>query len=293
MTHPAGPPQPPQAGGPPPPAVCVRHPDRPTGVACTRCGRPACPECLREASVGYQCVDCVAEGSRTVRRGTTLAGAEPRRGRPVVTQTLIAVNLAAFVWTVVQARSLMGNNASAFFQTFALVPSQVADGEWWRLVTVGFLHFGPLHIASNMYALWVLGRELEPLLGRTRFLGVYLLGLLGGSAAVMLFSNPDGGVVGASTAVFGLMGGLAVVMRRLKVPMGQVVGLIVVNLVITFVLPFISVAGHLGGLVVGTLATAALIYAPAARRNAVQGAALAALLVIVVAACALGVVLIS
>lgn len=283
MTYPAGPPLPPHAGGPP--AVCVRHPDRATGLSCTRCGRPSCTECLREASVGHQCVDCVGAAVRSSRRGTTVAGAEPG-GRPIVTPTLIAGNLAAFVWTVVQARDLFGNNQSALFRSWALMPSLVADGEWWRLLTSGFLHFGPLHILSNMYALWVLGREMETVLGRGRFLAIYMIGLIGGSAGVMLFSAPDSRVAGASTAVFGLMGGLAIVLRRLKVPMGQVVGLIVVNLVITFVLPFISVAGHLGGLVVGAAATAALVYAPARNRNAVQAAALGGLTLLIVAAIA-------
>lgn len=280
MTYPAGPPMQPPAGGPP--VVCARHPDRATGLSCTRCGRPACPECLREASVGYQCVDCVGASAQVGRRGTTVAGADPG-GKPIITPTLIVLNLAAFVWTVVQARSLMDNNSSGLFRAWALVPAEVADGEWWRLVTSGFLHFGPIHILSNMWALWVLGRELEMVLGRGRFLAVYFISLIGGSAGVMVFTQSDARVAGASTAVFGLMGGLAIVMRRLKVPMGQVVGLIVVNLVITFVLPFISVAGHLGGLAVGAAATAALVYAPARNRVAVQSAALGGLAVLVIA----------
>jgi membrane associated rhomboid family serine protease len=192
--------------------------------------------------------------------------------------TLIALNLAVFAWTAVQARSITDNADSALFTAWALAPGLVADGQWWRLLTSGFLHIGPLHIAFNMMALWVLGREMETVLGRGRFLALYGVSLLGGAAAVMLFS-PGAVVAGASGAVFGLMGGLAVVLRRMRVPAGQVIGLIVVNVVISVVIPGISLIGHLGGLVVGAAATAALVYAPVRNRNAVQAGALAGLAV--------------
>lgn len=279
MTYPAGPPIPPQhPGGPPtgPPAVCVRHRDRPTGLSCTRCGRPACTECLREASVGYQCVDCVNEGRRGVRRATTVAGAAPST-RSVVVPVLIALNLAIFLWTVVQAGSLGRNDLSQLFAEWALIPGAVQDGEWWRVLTSGFLHFGPIHLVFNMLALWVLGRDMEAVLGRVRFLAVYMVALLGGSAAVMLFYGPGATVAGASGAVFGLMGGLVVVLRRMRVPAGQVIGLIIVNVVISFIIPQISIVGHLGGLVVGAVTTAALVYAPPRSRNTVQAVAVAGL----------------
>lgn len=283
MNHPAGPPMPPShPGGPPPgaPAVCVRHPDRATGLTCTRCGRPACPECLREASVGYQCVDCVHEGSRPVRRGTTVAGAEPG-GRPVVVPTLIALNVAVFGWTAVQARSIGSNAASPLFAEWALVPGLVWDGEWWRVVTSGFLHIGPIHLLFNMMALWVLGRDLESVLGRGRLLAVYFIGMLGGAAAVLVFYAPNQAVAGASGAVFGLMGGLAVVLKRLKVPAGQVIGLIAVNVVISVVIPGVSLIGHLGGLVLGAAATAGLVYAPPRNRAVVQASVLGGLTLLV------------
>ena len=287
MSHPAGPPQYP--GGPPPgaPPVCVRHPDRATGLRCTRCERPACTECLREASVGYQCVDCVAEGNRGVRRGTTIAGAEPGT-RPVIVPVLVAVNAAVFVWTAVESRSIASNYTSQLFSAWSLRPTRVADGELWRLVTSGFLHFGPIHLLFNMLALWVIGRDVERILGRTRFLAVYLISLLGGAAAVMLFSASNAQVAGASGAVFGVMGALAVVLRRLNAPSGQVLGLIVVNVVISFVLPGLSIAGHLGGLVVGTAATAALVYAPSRNRTTFQVTALAVLTALVLLAAYVG-----
>lgn len=280
MTYPAGPP--PYPGAPPPgmPAVCVRHPDRATGLSCTRCGRPACPECLRAASVGYQCIDCVKQEARGSRRATTIAGAEPV-GRPIVVPALIALNVAVFGWTVVQSRSITLNAAAPLFGDWALVPGLVQDGEWWRVLTSGFLHFGPIHLLFNMLALWVLGRDLETVLGRGRLLTVYLVALLGGAAAIMLFASPTTPVAGASGAVFGLMGGVAVVLQRLKAPLGQVLGLIAVNLAIGF-LPGINISwqGHLGGLVIGTAATAALVYAPARNRTAVQAGALGALTVL-------------
>ena len=282
MTYPAGPP-PYQPGGSPygPAAVCVRHPDRPTGLSCTRCGRPSCPECLREASVGYQCVDCVGEGQRTARRGTTVAGATPR-GRSLVVPTLIAVNTVVYVLTAVQAGDPMYNSMSPLFRELSLVPGLVHEGEWWRLLTSGFLHIGPIHLVLNMLALWMLGRDLEIVLGRGRFLALYLVSMLGGAAAVMLFSAPNQQVAGASGAVFGLMGALVVVLRRLRAPAGQVFGIIGINVIFSLTVAGISWEGHFGGLVIGAVATAALVYAPARNRTAVQAAALGALTVVLV-----------
>jgi membrane associated rhomboid family serine protease len=292
VSHPSGPAEPHQGGppysGPPPgpparPVACVRHPDRPTRLTCTRCGQPACPDCLRPASVGAQCVDCVRQGNRGVRRWRTVAGAKPG-GRPFVVPLLIALNVAVFVWTVVQARSISSNFNSAAFDAWALEPGEVQDGAWWRLLTSGFLHIGPIHLVFNMLALWVLGRDLELVLGRGRFLALYLISLLGGAAAVMLFYGPDESVAGASGAVFGLMGSLVVVLKRLRVPAGQAIGLIVVNVVISVLIPGISLIGHLGGLVVGAAATAALVYAPPNRSQAVvQAIALGALALLVLA----------
>jgi membrane associated rhomboid family serine protease len=278
MTHPAGPPSP---GGPPPgvPAVCVRHPDRPTGLACTRCGRPSCPECLREAAVGYQCVDCVNEGRRTLRRGTTVAGAEVGV-RPLVVPTLVVLNLAVFALTAFQARDIAANYNSTMFDQWALASDYVAAGEFWRLVTSGFLHIGPLHLAFNMFALWVIGRDMEMLLGRGRFLAVYLIGMLGGAAAVMVL-QPGQLVAGASGAVFGLMGGLLVALLRLRRPLNQVIGLLAVNLALGFFISNISWQAHVGGLVAGAVATAVLVYAPPQRRTPVQVGGLAALTVLV------------
>jgi membrane associated rhomboid family serine protease len=261
--------------------VCVRHPGRETSVRCTRCDRPACPTCLREASVGYQCVDCVAEGARTQPRAATVAGAEPP-GRSVVVPALIAINLVIFAVTVVQARSLSRNFDALLFWQWSLRPRAVADGAWLRLLTSGFLHIGPIHLAFNMIALWVIGRDLELVLGRARFLMVYLVSLLGGSLAVLLFSDPTRPVAGASGAVFGLMGGLAVVLLRLRRSPRPALTIILLNVVISIVVPGISILGHLGGLVFGAAVTAGLVYAPRDRRAAVQAVTVLGLLAVIV-----------
>jgi membrane associated rhomboid family serine protease len=236
--------------------------------------------------VGYQCVDCIAQGQQQdVRRGaTTVAGAEPGH-RLVAVPVLIALNVAVFAWTAWQARSLLNNADSDLFAQWSLVPKLVGTGDWWRPLTAGVLHIGPIHLLFNMLALYVLGRDLETVLGRGRFVAVYLVALLGGSAAVMIFSAPGQEVAGASGAVFGLMGGLVVVLRRLRLPLGQVIGLIVINVVISVVIPGISIVGHLGGLVVGAIATAALVHAPGrGTRAGVQAVLLLGLTALVLAA---------
>jgi membrane associated rhomboid family serine protease len=257
---------------------CVRHPDRPTGLRCTRCDRPACPDCLREASVGYQCVDCVNQSKQTVIRP-----AMARRSRGlVVVPILIVLNLAVFAITVYQANSFTNNDGSQLFQDWFLLPGFAADGDWWRLLTSGFLHFGPIHIAMNMLALYVLGRDLELLLGRIRFTVLYVVSLFGGGASVFLFGALNTPVAGASGAVFGVMGGLLVVALRRKLNAGPAVGMIVINLVISVSLPGISLLGHVGGLVVGAIAAAAMEYAPAKSRLLWQVGGVVALVIVLV-----------
>ncbi len=260
--------------------VCVRHPGRETWVRCSRCDRPACPDCLREASVGYQCVDCVAQGASSQRRATTVAGAE-LTGRSVVIPVLIAINVLIFAVTVAQAGSLSRNNSAPLFQQWGLWPIAVADGDLWRLFTSGFLHFGPIHLAFNMIALWVIGRDLEQVLGRARFVVVYLVSLLGGSLAVFLFAAENSMTAGASGAVFGLMGGLAVVLLRLRRSPGPALTIILLNVVITFVVPGLSIQGHLGGLIFGAAVTTGLVYAPRDRRVAVQAVTVLGLLAMI------------
>ncbi len=241
--------------------VCVRHPGRTTAVRCNRCDRPACSDCLREASVGYHCVDCVAEGGRARPRTSTVSWPK-ETGRLLVVPALIAINVGIFLITVLQAASVSHNADARLFQQWALQPSAVANGAWWQLLTSGFLHIGPIHLAFNMIALWVIGRDLEQVLGSARFLVVYVVSLLGGSLVVFLFENPASHTAGASGAVFGLMGGLAVVLMKLRLSPRPALTIILLNVVISVAVPNISILGHLGGLAFGAAVTAAMLYLP-------------------------------
>ncbi len=291
MTIPDGPPgYPPYPGGPDgydpsSQPACVRHPDRPTGVRCARCDRPSCPECLREAPVGFQCVDCMSHGARTTDPGRTVLGvpADKRPERALVVPALIVVNTVVFLVTVIQSGSLMGNAGAPLFRDWSLYPLAVASGEWWRLLTTGFLHFGPLHLAFNMWALWVLGRDLELALGRARFVSVYLVSLLGGSAAVFLFADLRSDTAGASGAVFGLMGGLAVVLLRLRQSPRPVLTLIAINIALSIAIPGISLYGHIGGMLTGAAVTAVIVYAPRRRQTLWQAGSVAGLVLLLLA----------
>lgn len=279
MTQPPGQPAGPPAQQPASP-TCYRHTDRPTGLRCSRCDRPACSECLRPAAVGQHCLNCLAEGRRTTRGAVTVSGAAAVDRRPMVVPLLVGVNVLVFVVTVVQARSLTDLRPSTLFQDWVLFPLATRNGDWWQLVTAGFLHVNPIHILMNMIALWVIGRDLERVLGPARFAVVYLLGVFGGNVAVYVFGDPAGPVAGASTGVFALMGGLLVLVYRLKLNPSQVIGLIAVNLVISVVIPGISLLGHVGGLITGAAVTFALVSVPAERRTLWQGVTVAVVLVV-------------
>jgi membrane associated rhomboid family serine protease len=227
------------------------------------------------------CVDCVAASARTTRATRTAFGAPVRATTvPVVTTTLIAINVVIFVLTALSAGSAWSNYLSPWVDATWLVPADVAEGQWWRLVTAGFLHLGPLHVAFNMF-----GRDLELVLGRLRFVVLYGVSLLGGSAAIVLLGDPGRPVAGASGAVFGLMGALAVVVRRVRLSPAPVMITIAINIVLTFTIPGLSVLGHLGGLLVGALVAACYVYGPARSRPAMglvlAGVVAAVLLVLV------------
>ncbi|WP_062981480.1 rhomboid family intramembrane serine protease [Nocardia anaemiae] len=255
----------------PPAPTCVRHPNRPTGLACTRCGRPACPECLRPAAVGQHCVDCVRQGQREHRPVRTVAGAQTARNPiPYVTYVLIALNTIVFAVTAGQSKSLVENTGhSALYIDWVLYPPAVAHGQYVRLIGSGFLHYGPIHLLLNMFALYVVGRSIEPVLGRVRYLVVYLVSLLGGSAAVMVFAE-DSLTAGASCAVYGLFGAITVILIRVRQNPNQMLILIGINVFISFSLPGISLAGHLGGLAAGTLAALGILFLPERLRAKTQ-----------------------
>ncbi|MBO3089097.1 rhomboid family intramembrane serine protease [Cellulomonas dongxiuzhuiae] len=260
--------------------VCPRHPDRVSYVRCQRCGRPACPECQRPAAVGVHCVDCVAEAARTSPQGRTVLGGRVRGGRPVVTLTIIGLCVVSYVLQLV---------VTGWTSRWAFSPVAGAF-EPWRFLTAAFLHSPGqvFHILFNMFALWMVGPYLESTLGRARFATLYLVSALGGSVgAVLLAPATDTwttAMVGASGAVFGMFGAILVVLRRTGRDAGSIIGILVLNGVLGFVLPGIAWQAHLGGLVVGALLGAAYAYAPRDRRALVGWAAPAALLVVLLGA---------
>lgn len=279
--------QPPTGQAPPLPEavpVCPRHPDRESYVRCQRCERPVCPQCQRPAAVGVQCVDCVKEQAKTVRSPRSVFGG--RAGtRPVVTQVIIGLCVFAYLlqWTVPN-----------FTSDYAFAPV-VALAEPIRFISAAFLHSQSLviHILMNMWFLWLLGQEMEPLLGRLRFAAVYLISAVGGGVGEFVLANPlnpsswAGASVGASGAVFGLLGALMVLNRRLGRDNAGLITLVLINGAIGF-LPGLNIAwqAHLGGLVTGALCAVVIAYAPRERRGLVHTAGLALVVAILVVALA-------
>src|SRR6516162_5931710 len=259
--------------------TCYRHAGRETYLSCTRCGRPACPECLRSAPVGQQCVECIKEGGRTVRRPSGVFGGRAVSGA-VVTYTLIALNVAFYLveWVYPRIVDYLALIGLAYDSKVHAVIG-VAHGQEYRLLTSAFLHepgfggFGPLHIIFNMWALILVGPALEHLLGRLRFLAVYVLSALGGSVMFYLLAPANQPGLGASGAIFGLFGAYFVVSRRLRMDSRLIVSLIVINLVISFWLHGIAWQAHVGGLITGGLLTAAYAYAPRGQRAIIQAGA--------------------
>jgi membrane associated rhomboid family serine protease len=253
-----------------------------------RCGRPACPDCLRSAAVGQQCVECVREGGRATRQPTGAFGGRISTGA-AVTWTLVGINVACYLAELIAQNTVI--NDGVLVGLALETPTKVvgvADGQWYRLISSAFLHqppgggFGLLHILFNMWALIVVGPALERWLGKVRFLAVYLVSALAGSVLFYFVASPGASALGASGAIFGLFGAWFVLSRKLGMDSRQIIGLIVINLVITFAVPGISWQGHVGGLVAGTVLTAAYVYAPRQNRALLQAAATIAMLAILV-----------
>ncbi|MDP9399678.1 MAG: rhomboid family intramembrane serine protease [Actinomycetota bacterium] len=226
--------------------TCYRHPDRETGVSCSNCARPICTDCMTSTSVGMRCPECAKQRTqvRTVRDLTSA---------PELTYAIIGVNVLAFLASMATGGGLRAGGT--VIREGALFGPAVADGELWRIVTGGFLHANLLHILFNMYFLWFLGQLLEPAVGKLRFGLLYVISLLGGSFGALLLS-PDALTVGASGAVFGLLAAAILAARARGIdPLQSSLGMtLLLNLGITFLLPGISIGGHLGGLVAGGIA---------------------------------------
>jgi len=242
------------------PRYCYRHPDRETGLSCSECGRPICYECMTPAAVGLRCPEHSGkpQGIQKVQRAVSGVGSR----RPnAVTMALIGINVAVYLAELALGGSTNGTNNwiydhGALFASGCCLDGHavgVAHGDWWRLITAAFLHYGPFHLAINMYSLYWAGTLLEHVIGRWRFLLLYVASGLAGSAGA-LWVQPNALTAGASGAIFGILGGLFVLERRRHIATGgQILGLIVLNLVFTFALSNISVGGHLGGLVGGVV----------------------------------------
>jgi membrane associated rhomboid family serine protease len=241
---------------------CYRHPDRETGVSCSECGRGICPDCMVFAPVGIRCLDHagVAQGAARVTTGVRRAAYEG--GGALVTKALIAINVIVFFINLAQG-STLSRVSGSLFEKGALyigspLTSGLADGEWWRLLTTAFLHGSIIHLGFNMVVLWIVGAPVEEAIGRGRFLALYVVSGLAGSAGALLL-DADAVTVGASGAIYGILGAALVLEAQGNhVLGGQAFGLIVFNLVLTFAIPNISIGGHLGGLAGGALAMLAL-----------------------------------
>jgi membrane associated rhomboid family serine protease len=250
-------------------ARCYRHPQREALIRCVRCDRPICPECMRPASVGFQCPDDVKQGARTVRAQRTTVGARLWQSPPYVTIVLAALNVLAYVITGLQSTRGLGDptavGSGSLFYRGQLFPPFVHDGKYYELLTAAFLHASPLHIGANMVTLAFVGPPIEAVLGRWRFTATYLLAALGGSAAVYAFGSQLGATVGASGAIFGLFGAALVLVRKIGLDAQWLIGIIVLNFVVTFSVSGISKLGHLGGFVTGVLCGLAIGGLPTAR----------------------------
>lgn len=292
--------------------TCYRHAGREANIRCQRCDRPICTECMRDAAVGFQCPHCIKEGVRSTRQAVGPYGGTRSANPALTSYVLIGMNVV--LWLAVVAS---GWGSSKLVSWLALLPSgqcfslsnperfypradtsalctSIGDGRWapgvsdgavWQLLASTFMHVELWHIAGNMLALYFLGPQIEAALGRARFLAVYLVAGLAGSATAYWLSSVDGYSLGASGAIYGLFAALGVLINKVGGDLRSIAGLLVINLVITFAVPNISWQAHLGGLLGGGLVTAVLVYAPrGTRRPVVQWSAIGGLAALIVLA---------
>ncbi|WP_433370162.1 rhomboid family intramembrane serine protease [Streptosporangium sp. CA-115845] len=254
---------------------CYRHPGRETYVRCQRCERPICPDCMREAAVGFQCPECVAEGNRSVRRAQSVFGGNVI-AKPYVTWTLLGINVVMFLAQLATDNRITSELAMWVFGV-------AVDSDYYRMITSAFLHRDYLHIGLNMWALYMVGPYLEQAFGHVRFLALYLLSALGGSVLSYWFDPINVASLGASGAIFGLFGAIFIVGRRLRLDLRPIMVLLVINLVITFIPGLnISWTAHVGGLITGMVVAGALAYGPKSSRTLFQSVLLLGVLAILV-----------
>jgi membrane associated rhomboid family serine protease len=277
---------------------CYRHPDRQSFIHCQRCGRTICPQCQTQAAVGVQCPECVREGRAEVRasQGGMLGRFIPRGTAPVVSYALMGLCVVLYIGQVV--------SGGALTSAWQLRPDLIAS-QPWRLFTSAFLHANPLHLLVNLYALYIFGPVLEAFLGRARYLALYLVGALGGSVGVVLVwqlalvtDNAsakwlDGllspaSALGASGAIFALMGALLVLRKAIGLPLRQILIVVVINLAFGFFVRGIAWQAHLGGLLAGAAIAAVYLATRRTEQRSPQVfgvAGVAVALVVVLVAC--------
>ena len=267
---------------------CYRHPGRETGVSCNRCDRPVCPECRVDAAVGFQCRECVRGGNANVRVARTEFGGRLVQDGALVTRTLIVIDLVVYLLAWKVLTPVVVNHLYMWGYAPPAFGGGVAGGQWYRMVTGMFLHTALWHLGLNVWSLWVFGPPLERALGRWRFLAVFLVSGLAGNA-LQLLAAPYTPALGASGAIFGLIGALLVVERRRMLDLGPLLAIVLVNLVATFTIPDISWEAHIGGLAAGLLLGFGLAYAPQRNRVLVQVGTVLGVLAAVLVATVLGV----
>jgi membrane associated rhomboid family serine protease len=244
-------------------ATCYRHPDRETGLSCSECGRPICVDCMSVAPVGIRCPDHATTSGRSatqqVARAPRAVRTRATLDETIVTKVLIGMNVAVYLIGVAQGTGIDDPEGEIYRKLWLYGPD-VANGDWWRLITSAFLHASILHIAFNLLALWWIGGPLEAAIGHWRYLTIYLISGLAGAAGALLL-DPTAVTLGASGAIYGLLGAMVVIQwQQTGTIAGPALTLILVNLAITFLIPGISIGGHLGGLAGGVLATLALTH---------------------------------
>ena len=251
------------SGAPP----CVNHPDRAASVVCGHCDQPICTDCMHQAQVGWQCPDCVSAGAKKTRVIRPFAGANANRTGIVgsTNPTPVVIGLVAVCVGVFVAS---GFGKASVINRFGMWPYEVhASHQYYRLFDSIFLHLDFLHIAFNMITLLIVGPAVEVMLGKSRFLALYLLAGIGGNVLSYLIAPAAGVSAGASGAIFGVMGAYVVLARIQRKPLAQVVALIVINLVIGFT-GNIEWQAHVGGLIVGAALGLAFHYATTVRGTA-------------------------
>ena len=256
------------------PRYCYRHPDRETGLSCSECGRPICYECMTPAPVGLRCPEHSGkpQGVQRVTRPAQRTMTANWRRANAVTMTLIAINVLVYLAELADGGNVDGTGSSIYYHGVLFGPL-VALGDWWRVVTAMFLHYGPIHLALNMYSLYFAGTLLEHLIGRWRFVLLYFASGLAGSAGALI-ATPINPTAGASGAIFGILGALFVLERSRHIATGgQIAMLIVFNLILSFTFAGISIGGHIGGLIGGVVLMWVMLQARSSWLYSAAGAA--------------------